>query len=222
MTPSPDGTHLYLSTPSYLPPFSNTVARFDVASGTFSSPVWVGSVPDAMAVSDSEQYLYVVLDGSRSIVRLHLPDMTPDQQFHLYADGTFVDSDFLLRVPLNPTSVIAGRNDYTPASPYPRRSHFMTTAWRVHSATTDYTMLAYSAPLVNGADVSVDGTGDIRHSGRNSGHFRQPLEYRIRRLYLRLPRAADFPPQSFEVRCSQSFCLSGSGYLVDASTLPGN
>ncbi len=128
-----------------------------------------------------------------------------------------MDYDFLLRVPLNPTSVIAGRNDYTPLH-HTRGVVIYDHGVARPSTTTDYTMLAYSAPLVNGADVSVDGTKIYGIAAETLGTSVSLWNIGSDGFTYGFS-GGGFPTQSFEVRCSQSFCLSGSGYLVDASTL---
>jgi uncharacterized protein (TIGR03437 family) len=108
MAATPAGDRLYLSIPSSAPPIGNSVLSLDVASGTFGSPVWVGSEPAAMVVSNDTRYLHVVLGGSYQMLRLRLPELTVDRSFPLTnIDGTTLnDAGAVLNLPPDPKSVL--------------------------------------------------------------------------------------------------------------------
>lgn len=59
---------LYASVMSTVPVFGNSVVRIDPAAGAITGTVFVGSNPDALAISDDATSLYVGLDGSASVV----------------------------------------------------------------------------------------------------------------------------------------------------------
>ena len=107
MAATPAGDRLYLSIPSSAPPIGNSVVSFDVASGIFGSPVWVGSEPAAMAVSNDTQYLHVFLGGSHQTLRLLLPDLSVDKSFPMTeSEGTtLTDVDMVLNPLPDPKSI---------------------------------------------------------------------------------------------------------------------
>jgi VCBS repeat-containing protein len=56
----------------------NVVIPIDPFTGTIGEAIVVGSGPSPLAVSDDGTYLYVGLNGARSLKRVHLPTRTPD------------------------------------------------------------------------------------------------------------------------------------------------
>jgi len=59
----------------------NSIVSIDPLTGTLSAPVFIGSEPTRLAVSDDGQYLYVVLSGSNAVRRMALATLTPGTQF---------------------------------------------------------------------------------------------------------------------------------------------
>jgi len=53
------------------------------ATNAVESAIFAGSEPNALAVSDDSQYLYVGLDGAGSIARINLTSHTLDSQYFL-------------------------------------------------------------------------------------------------------------------------------------------
>lgn len=80
-----DGTHnlIYLSVPSADGPGGNVIMAINPTTGATVATQFAGSEPDALAISDDDQYLYVSLDGAASVQRFLLPDLTPDITFQL-------------------------------------------------------------------------------------------------------------------------------------------
>jgi hypothetical protein len=75
-----DASHqlIYLSVPSLASSHGNSVVALDPETGAIQSFQFAGSEPDRLAISNDNQYLYVALDGSSSVLRLTLPSLTPD------------------------------------------------------------------------------------------------------------------------------------------------
>ena len=78
---------IYASVPSAAGLNGNSIAPIDPATGVVGQPVFVGSEPGKMAISDDQQYLYVALDGAGSVRRFDLATREPGPQF--YTGGPF-------------------------------------------------------------------------------------------------------------------------------------
>ena len=73
---------LYASVPSTATQIAgNSIVSIDPLTGALGSPVFIGSEPTRMSISDDGQYLYAVLSGSNSVRRLNLTTLTPGTQF---------------------------------------------------------------------------------------------------------------------------------------------
>lgn len=79
----PGTARLYASVPAEAGTWGNSVAVINPATQTVESTIYVGSEPDALAVSDDSQYLYVGLDGAGSIARVDLKSHTLEAQYFL-------------------------------------------------------------------------------------------------------------------------------------------
>jgi DNA-binding beta-propeller fold protein YncE len=105
----------YASVPSVFGAYGNSIVKVDPIAGTVGDPVWAGSEPWQMAVTDDGQYLYAVLFGGRAIRRLRLPDLTFDLRFPLFNDGAFFHGPMsttaseILTVPGHPESLVVAR-----------------------------------------------------------------------------------------------------------------
>lgn len=66
---------IYASVSGGIPSIGNSVVIIDPTSQTIQSSAYVGSEPDAMAISADGSALYVGLDGPASIVKVDLPSM---------------------------------------------------------------------------------------------------------------------------------------------------
>jgi hypothetical protein len=86
-----DATHqvIYLSVPAAAPTASNSIAVLDPASASITSSTSAGSNPDALAISDDDQYLYAGIDGAASVQRFILPALTSDISIPLGESGTY-------------------------------------------------------------------------------------------------------------------------------------
>jgi len=215
------GDHLYLSVPSIAPPIGNSILPFDVRAGQFGTPVWVGSEPDVAAVSTDGQHLHVMLDGSRNIVRLSLPALAVEKQFHVTeGNGTFLDANVILSVPSSATSVIVGRTEFA-------STLFHTYGMAIYDdgiprpdTTTTYNARTGAAgPLVNEAQLSADGSALYGEQGEFEGA--QLSRWTITPNGFQFDAAGTlFGEQLYlDLNCQRTLCLTGSGYLADTNTL---
>src|SRR5262245_1586940 len=76
---------IYASVPSAAGLNGNSVAPIDPAAGIVGQPIFAGSEPGKLAISDDQQYLYVALDGAGSIRRFDLATLAPGPQFYIGA-----------------------------------------------------------------------------------------------------------------------------------------
>lgn len=73
---------LYASTPSTASQvMGNSIVSIDPLTGRLGQPVFIGSEPTRLAISDDGKYLYAVLSGANAVRRMSLPDMTAGTQF---------------------------------------------------------------------------------------------------------------------------------------------
>ena len=75
------GQRLYASVPSSFGLTGNSVIQVNPNSLTVGSPIFVGSEPGRMSVSDDGRYLYVALGGAASIRRIELNNQFAGLQF---------------------------------------------------------------------------------------------------------------------------------------------
>ncbi|MGH9831525.1 MAG: hypothetical protein ACREBD_04105 [Blastocatellia bacterium] len=78
---------IYASVPSAAGLNGNSLAPIDPATGVIGQPIFVGSEPGKLAISDDQRYLYVALDGAGSVRRFDLATRAPGPQF--YAGAPF-------------------------------------------------------------------------------------------------------------------------------------
>jgi DNA-binding beta-propeller fold protein YncE len=82
----PAAALLYASVPGAAGPLGNRIAAIDPAAGRIREMAWAGSEPGVLAVSDDGAYLYVSVQGARSIRRLGLPSFAPELDIELQGD----------------------------------------------------------------------------------------------------------------------------------------
>ena len=103
---------IYLSVPSAAASNPNTISVLDPLTGNITRSVSIGNDPDVLALSAGSQYLYVSLDGSNSVQRFTLPDLSPDVSYSLGGDpisGPYIALDLqAARVDPHTTAVTAG------------------------------------------------------------------------------------------------------------------
>ena len=67
---------------------SNTVVAINPYVPRIDSTIVVGVNPNQLAISDNGKYLYVSLEGPRTIRRINLETMTADQEFPVWVQGS--------------------------------------------------------------------------------------------------------------------------------------
>jgi trimeric autotransporter adhesin len=88
MVYEPFSQKIYASVPSAATQLSgNTVVAIDPKTGSFPTPVFVGSQPTKLALSDDGNYLFIGLDGSNSITRFNLTTNATDLTFPVGTDN---------------------------------------------------------------------------------------------------------------------------------------
>lgn len=67
----------------------NSVVAIDPFAHTVGTPVFVGSQPSRLAISDDGAYLYAALEGANAVQRVHIPTQTADLTIPLGSDQFF-------------------------------------------------------------------------------------------------------------------------------------
>lgn len=96
----PNSQNIYASVPSSAGALGNRLALIDPVSGTIASSVAVGSEPNALAVSENGQYIYVGLDGDNAVRRFDVATQTAGPQFSTVAGPRDISA-----MPGNPNSI---------------------------------------------------------------------------------------------------------------------
>ena len=115
----------YLAVPSAAGKSGNAIVTFDPASGSFGSPVFVGSEPDLPTLSSSGDDLYVMLQGAKKIAKLALPSLSLEYEFPaLEPSGTIVQKGAwswvkeMHPLPGQPDSLVVAHADLFNLIPY--------------------------------------------------------------------------------------------------------
>jgi hypothetical protein len=74
---------VYASVPSTAGAGGNSITPFDPYSGAAGAPVFVGSEPGDLAISDDGKVIWAALDGAKSVRRFDVTTQTPGLQFPL-------------------------------------------------------------------------------------------------------------------------------------------
>ncbi|HET8666929.1 MAG TPA: putative Ig domain-containing protein, partial [Terriglobales bacterium] len=114
----PGRNKIYASVPSLNGARGNTVSIIDPPTASIESSIFVGSEPNAMALSKDGSYLYVGLDGTGAVRKVDLATRTAGLQFGLGADsffGPMYAADIAV-MPGNPNTVAISRR-YSGVSP---------------------------------------------------------------------------------------------------------
>lgn len=77
---------IYATLPSTNGSNGNSIAPIDPNSGTLGTPVFIGSEPNKMAISDNGQFIYVGLTGGFAVRRFDVATQTAGPQFSLGVD----------------------------------------------------------------------------------------------------------------------------------------
>lgn len=79
---------LYVAVPSSASSNPGTITIADPVAGSIVSSQQMSSAPSGLAISDDDQFLYVVMNGATTIQRLNLPALTSDIQWSLGTDSS--------------------------------------------------------------------------------------------------------------------------------------
>jgi hypothetical protein len=104
----------------------NTITVFDPMTGTLGTAVFAGSEPDALAISEDGEFLYVGFAGTNTVRRLRLPTLASELVFPVDPDHPVVfDRPVFARqiavAPGNPQTIAVARREprSTPATDVP-------------------------------------------------------------------------------------------------------
>ncbi|HLL73227.1 MAG TPA: Calx-beta domain-containing protein [Pyrinomonadaceae bacterium] len=115
---NPADQMLYASVPSSAGAAGNSIVPINPVTGATGTPVFIGSEPTKLAMSDDGRTLYVSLEGAYAIRRFDTATRTPGQQFPLGGHsffGTYLANDLAV-APGNPNVVAVARH-YPGTSP---------------------------------------------------------------------------------------------------------
>ncbi len=103
----PSGT-LLASVPSSAGVGGNSITPIDPVSNVVGQPVFVGSEPNKLAISDNGQTMYIGLDGAKAVRRFDVATRTPGLQFPVDSQGQLVPVDLAI-APGQPQTVAVAR-----------------------------------------------------------------------------------------------------------------
>ena len=186
---------IYVSRPSSVGIEGNSITRINPLTGEVGSPVYVGSEPNKLALSDNGQTLYVTLDGAFGIRRYETLTQTPGVQFSIGRgqsvnanDAAYLASDIAV-APGNPDILAVSR--YLPGiSPpgvgvavYNNGVRLLNTA-PGHSASSNYIAFSSSASTLYGGGydgglrtMTVDGSGVTDTTGNGTPYYVKKLKF---------------------------------------------
>ncbi|HKE58734.1 MAG TPA: hypothetical protein VKB46_18610, partial [Pyrinomonadaceae bacterium] len=102
---------LYVSVPSSVGPGGNSIVSVNPTTGVVGTPVFVGSEPGKLSMSDDGHTLYVFLEGAYAVRRYDTLTQTPGQRFTVGQDSFFgvYRAGDLAVAPGNPNLVAVAR-----------------------------------------------------------------------------------------------------------------
>ena len=98
---------LYASVPSTASQVvGNSIVSIDPGTGKLGAPVFIGSEPTRLGISDDGTYLYAVLSGANAVRRMNLTTLAPGTQFTTVSPlfGPYAASDVAV-MPGNPNAI---------------------------------------------------------------------------------------------------------------------
>ncbi len=104
---------IYASVPASGGAMGNSVVPIDPLDGSTGTPIFVGSEPRRLAISDDGSFLYVSLDGLSQVRRIDMHTLTAEIQFGLGSDsflGPFQVDDIEVQ-PGNPRVIAVSRKN---------------------------------------------------------------------------------------------------------------
>lgn len=115
MAYSKSADQLWISVPSNIPLYGNSICRINPNFGTIEATYWAGSEPKNLTFSASDRYLFVGFAGTPKIRRFDTQTNLFDQTFYLQGDDTIGISNFypsdMAVVPEKENSLVVARGN---------------------------------------------------------------------------------------------------------------
>ena len=205
----PNSQKVYASLPSGAGTFGNSIAAIAPATGVMETPIFIGSEPHRLAISDNGQYVYAGLDGSATVRRFDTLTQTAGLQFDLGNDSLSgpMSVDDIAVMPGSPTSIAVSEQcaDFsprhqgvaifddavmrpvkTPTHTGPNVIEFSTTSATLYGYNNETTAYGLYKMAVDGSGVSVVSTAQSVITG-----FGRDIRYDNGLLYTTAGRAVD-------------------------------
>jgi hypothetical protein len=218
LTYDPYTQQLWASVPGSAGERGNSVVPIDANIGTIGKPLFIGSEPSRLALSDDGHFLYVALDGSGDVRRIDLRTQTVDPPIALGSDKNgqrYYPADLAV-VPGKPEAIAIVRS----TDPVHHSSSFNDVAIYV-----DGTRLPDTATNIDGNTIQFCGTADTLYAYQNLSSG-----YRLMRLAVDSAGVhhRDFATGLISgfwvtIYCDAARLYSTSGQVIDApsNTLVG-
>jgi DNA-binding beta-propeller fold protein YncE len=212
----------YASVPSVFGVYGNSIVKVDPIAGTVGDPVWAGSEPWQMAVTDDGQYLYAVLFGGRAVRRLRLPDLTLDLRFPLFNDGAFFHGPMsttateILTVPSHPESLIVARwGDHN-------HIEFDSDGVAVYDngiKRSDSTPNEFNgSPAINTIQLSPSGNAVYGLTTSNTAYTFTKMGLDANGVRITTSRNDIGETAVHKLRCQSGLCFTNTGLIIDPET----
>jgi len=88
---------------------ANTVSRIDPKTGKIEASVQVGADPGGLVQSDNGEFLYLMMDGNATVLRIARAGLTPDVPIPI---GTGFSNGRIMPVPKSPRAIFVDRNHF--------------------------------------------------------------------------------------------------------------
>jgi YVTN family beta-propeller protein len=212
----------YASVPSLVGGYGNSIVKIDPVAGTVGDPVWAGSEPWQMAVTDDGQYLYTVLFGGRAIRRLRLPDLTFDIRFSLFNEGSFgqgpmsTTASEILTMPGQPESLIVARwgdhnhiqFDSDGVAVYDNGMK------RPDSTSNEF----FGSPAINTIQLSANGTAVYGLTTSNTSFAFTKMGLDSNGVRIIASKNDTGNSEVDKMRCQSGLCFTNTGLIIDAES----
>ena len=205
----PNSQKVYASLPSGAGTFGNSIAAITPTTGVMETPIFIGSEPHRLAISDNAQYVYAGLDGSATVRRFDALTQTPGLQFGLGNDSLSgpMSVDDIAVMPGSPNSIAVSqqcvgfsprhqgvaifddavkRPVTTPTHTGPNVIEFSTSSATIYGYNNETTAYGLYKMAVDGSGVSVVSTAQSVITG-----FDKDVRYDNGLLYTTTGRAVD-------------------------------
>jgi YVTN family beta-propeller protein len=212
----------YASVPSLVGGYGNSIVKIDPVAGTVGEPVWVGSEPLQIAVTDDGQYLYTVLFGGRAIRRLRLPDLALDMRFPLFNDGVFTfaqgpmstTASEILALPGRPESLIVARWGDHNHDPWESDgvAVYDNGIKRRDSTPNE---IGGGSPAINTIQLSSSGTAIYGLTTSNSGFTLTKMGLDANGVRINASKDGFGESGVDRMRCQSGLCFTNTGLIID-------